>query len=59
MRKSLCPRCFHDGRFLAATSEQARVDYYRCDRCGHVWCYDPKRPEGAVRDITTGKPKAS
>jgi uncharacterized Zn finger protein len=39
----------HRGRHLAASSQNARVDYYRCDRCGHVWTVDK---EGKSRDVT-------
>jgi Zn ribbon nucleic-acid-binding protein len=50
MPARICPKCATPGRHLAATSENAVVDYYRCDKCGHVWAVDR---QGARRDITT------
>ena len=44
-----CPKCGIPGRHLVASSENAIVDYYRCDRCGHVWIIDK---QGARRDVT-------
>ena len=40
-----CPNCEKTGRFLADSSEIARVDYYRCDSCGEVWILDRTDPE--------------
>lgn len=58
MSESVCPKCLKAGRYLVETSKGAKVDYYRCDHCGHVWCLDPKQPR-SVRDITYRTPKAS
>ena len=34
----LCVKCAHKTAHLLPTlSEMARVDYYRCRDCGHVW----------------------
>jgi hypothetical protein len=41
-QSSLCTECLHTGRHLAASSENAMVDYYRCDHCGHVWSINKK-----------------
>jgi Zn-finger nucleic acid-binding protein len=49
MAARICPKCQMPGRHLAATSENAVVDYYRCDGCGHVWAIDK---QGARRDVT-------
>jgi hypothetical protein len=49
MQHSGCPKCLQPGRHLAATSANATVDYYRCDRCGHVWTIDKA---GKSRDVT-------
>jgi uncharacterized Zn finger protein len=50
MQARICPKCQTLGRHLAATSENAVVDYYRCDRCGHVWTIDKL---GGRHDVTT------
>jgi uncharacterized Zn finger protein len=49
MQQSVCPKCLQHGRHLAASSQNARVDYYRCDRCGHVWSIDKK---GKFKDVS-------
>lgn len=49
MQQRVCPKCTHHGRHLAASSQNARVDYYRCDRCGHVWAIDHT---GKSKDVT-------
>jgi hypothetical protein len=49
---SLCPKCTRAGRHLAATSENAAVDYFRCGSCGHVWVVDKSDPRRAPRDVT-------
>jgi uncharacterized Zn finger protein len=49
MQHSVCPKCTQHGRHLAASSQHALVDYYRCDRCGHVWTVDKT---GKSRDVT-------
>jgi hypothetical protein len=54
MQQSVCPKCLHQGRHLAASSEYALVDYYRCDRCGHVWTLDKK---GKSRNVTIDVPR--
>jgi uncharacterized Zn finger protein len=32
-----CQKCDHDGKRVDVVSEIARVDYYRCPKCGEVW----------------------
>ena len=49
MQQSVCPTCMQHGRHLVASSQNASVDYYRCDRCGHVWAIDKK---GNSKDVT-------
>jgi uncharacterized Zn finger protein len=56
MQHSVCPKCTHHGRHLAASSQNALVDYYRCDRCGHVWTIDKN---GNARDVTIEVTKTS
>jgi hypothetical protein len=51
-----CPRCQRTGRFLKDTSALARVDYYRGDFCGEVWCLD-KRDETKPPVLVTQPPK--
>jgi len=36
---------------LENSSENSLVDYYRCDRCGHVWANDKRNPDAPPRDI--------
>ena len=48
-----CPKCHSLGNHLPATSENALVDYYRCNHCGHVWSLDK---QGARRDVTIDEP---
>jgi len=51
MPDSLCPVCQAHGRSLEDSSKDAHVDYYRCDRCGHIWT--PKgTPDAPPQDIT-------
>ena len=47
-----CPKCSHTGRFLPSPSGIARVNYYRCIECGHVWSHDKGDPAAPTRDIT-------
>lgn len=47
-----CPCCEYDTpRKLDAPSEYARVDYYRCGQCGHVWITD-KDDSTRIQHIT-------
>jgi len=55
-----CPKCAKLGRFLPATSENAVVNYHRCDSCWHVWTVDKTKTNARLRDITITIPsKAS
>ena len=51
MSARVCPKCLRRGRHLTASSQQAVVDYFRCDSCGHVWAVD-KLTDAKARDIT-------
>lgn len=52
MPHRICPQCHRQGRFLEAASQEAWVDYYRCDVCGHVWAQSKEDPNAPPRDIT-------
>ena len=47
----LCPVCRNEGRWLAGPSEESYVSYYRCDKCGSVWVYDPRSTFEPVRIV--------
>jgi predicted RNA-binding Zn-ribbon protein involved in translation (DUF1610 family) len=47
-----CPTCQRPGRLLESASANSLVNYYRCDRCGHVWAHDKCNPDDPPRDIT-------
>ena len=54
----LCPNCqAFEGRPLEMSSQIANVDYYRCDRCGHVWTVPKAGKRGEPRDVTR-RPKS-
>jgi len=33
----------------------ARVEYYRCDRCGHVWTHEKENPNAPAKPVTVNK----
>ena len=49
-----CPLCQAEGRFLAGASQHADVNFYRCDKCEHVWS-TPKDADGPIRHVTPPK----
>jgi uncharacterized Zn finger protein len=59
MTENTCPRCASQGRLLVESSKDAVVDYFRCDRCGHVWNRDKKNPNAPTRDVTIRVTKKS
>jgi transposase-like protein len=59
MTENTCPRCTSQGRLLVESSKDAVVDYFRCDRCGHVWNRDKKNPNAPTRDVTIRVTKKS
>jgi hypothetical protein len=52
-----CPKCSSEGKWLEASSEKSKVDYYRCSFCAHVWCLDKENPKLPARDITKPAPQ--
>ena len=48
----ICPKCQAQGRLLEAASQDAVVEYYRCNTCGHVWTRDKDHPDAPLADIT-------
>jgi uncharacterized Zn finger protein len=57
MPQGLCPNCHTAGRHLLSLSIVAWVDYYRCNRCGHVWTQEKDRPDSPPIEVTI-EPKA-
>ena len=55
MPHRLCPLCHQPGRLLESASDGARVEYYRCDACYHVWSHDQSDPDSAPEAVTTPK----
>jgi hypothetical protein len=48
----ICPVCQSvKVHWLKSSSEDAMVDYCRCEVCGHVWNV-PKRGDGTIRHVT-------
>jgi hypothetical protein len=52
MRPRLCHLCGTPGRFLPDSSADADVEYYRCDICHAVWCYDRSTPDKGPNSVT-------
>lgn len=52
MPQCTCTTCQQPGRLLESASADSLVNYYRCDRCGHVWAHDKRSPDDSRRDIT-------
>ena len=51
-----CPNCLYPAaRFLEGASADARVRYYRCERCSHVFALAIDDLQGPPRTITPGK----
>ncbi len=38
-------------------SREARVWYYRCTACGHVWNVPKDPPDGPIQDVTLRTPQ--
>ena len=50
-----CPQCDNRSpRLLETLSLTAKVDYYRCDGCGHVWTTRKGTPD-TVHHVTPFK----
>ena len=53
MRVLPCPSCkWTPPKLLSDLSQDARVNYYRCPECGHVWTTD-KNDTVILRHVTT------
>ena len=51
-----CPSCGGPNfRHLQAPSDQASVNYYRCNQCGHVWT-TKKGDSGKITHVTEKAP---
>jgi rubredoxin len=48
----LCPRCKKQGRLLEHISQDALVEYYRCDPCNHAWTHAKGDPQAPPQDVT-------
>jgi len=46
-----CPACDNVGNLLKSVSQDADVDYYRCQACAHVWSV-PKGKCEPTNDVT-------
>jgi hypothetical protein len=58
MPHRLCRNCQIQGRLLEGPSEDAFVEYWRCDRCGHIWTHDKANPNLPPKDVTVRKSEA-
>lgn len=45
-----CSECQYEGRLLQGVSRIAWFDYYRCERCGHVWTHEKDKPDSTSKD---------
>jgi uncharacterized Zn finger protein len=46
-----CPICGRETpRFLEHPSKEAWVNYYRCDKCGHVWTMPKPQEKPSLED---------
>jgi uncharacterized Zn finger protein len=53
MPHSQCPACGAKYvQWLAETSKDAYVDYYRCSDCGHVWSVPKGQADAEPRHVT-------
>ena len=54
----VCPECGHGSTYwIQGVSQFARVDYFRCVECAHVW-HTPKNDPAAVPTVVMqGKPR--
>ena len=53
-----CAVCHVEGRLLDATSKDAVVDYFRCDRCGRIWTHQKGDPTSPAQGVTVKAPVA-
>jgi predicted RNA-binding Zn-ribbon protein involved in translation (DUF1610 family) len=53
LRVHACPQCQGPRvLWLADSSRDATVDYFRCGDCGHVWNQPKPGETGDARDVT-------
>lgn len=43
MARFICPKCRGKGFLLEGLSEHLWIERWACDRCDHVWIYEPRR----------------
>jgi hypothetical protein len=55
MPVDLCPTCQRRTASIADDTAIADVDYYRCNRCGHIWCTPKDGPGVAPRTVMRGR----
>ena len=48
----LCPKCHEPSRHLAASSEQASADYYRCNSCALLFTVPKFGSNRAIHYVT-------
>ena len=53
--RQFCQECGHDGRWLEHSSQDARVDYYRCHE-GHVWSVPKNNHKANQTPVTLQAP---
>jgi hypothetical protein len=53
-----CPKCAYQGRLLKLAVVSLRVEYFRCDDCGHVWTHRKGDSEAPPEDVTVKEPEA-
>jgi len=55
-RLAVCPDCREPAvRYLADTSRNAYVDYFRCTECGHVYNVPKGAPDAPHVTVATGR----
>ena len=52
----LCPHCSRQGKLLEHVSQDAMVEYFRCDRCNQAWTHQKNDPTSPPVDITVKLP---
>jgi hypothetical protein len=52
MSLAACTKCWRMGRLIEAPARDLWVEYYTCDRCGHVWTYEKAAPNARPNGVT-------
>ena len=47
-----CPHCMDPAGYQLKMSSIALVNYFRCERCGHVWTLPKPGQDGQRHDVT-------